>query len=64
MQIEFYGMEFTDTNEQGYDFDAYRILVNSDHIVPNAIGYKDQKMFLGNYSVQRNLESDDRFKEL
>lgn len=57
MQIEFYGIEFTDTNEQGYDFDTYRILVNSDHIKPNAIGYKDQKMFLGNYSSDFNIEN-------
>lgn len=58
---DYFSMSFTDTNEQGYDFDAYRILVNSEHIVPNAIGYKDQKMFLGNIKTDDTILSDDRF---
>lgn len=53
--------KFADTNEGGYDFDAYRILVNSDHIRPNAIAHKDEKMFLGNYKVDTGLVSDDMF---
>ena len=52
-----YITSFTDTNEQGYDFDAYRLLVNSDHIIPSAIGFKDQKMFLGNYQSTINIQN-------
>jgi hypothetical protein len=50
-----YMAKFVDTNEQGYDFDAYRILVNSDHIKPNAIATKDAKMFLANYESDTDV---------
>ena len=51
-------MKFTDTNQTGYDFDAYRLLVQNDHIIPNAISFKDQKLFLGNYT---STMKTDRF---
>lgn len=54
---DFYRACFTDTNEGGYDFDAYRILINSDHIKPSAIVHKDVKLFLANYETDNIVES-------
>ena len=35
--IVYYQVCFIDTNESGYDFDAYRIIIGNDHIKPAAI---------------------------
>ena len=59
----YYSITFTDTNEQGYDFDAYRILINSDNIIPNAIAQKDAKLFFGNYISDNHLVSSSKVFE-
>ena len=40
---------FVDTNEQGYDFDAYRLLIPQTPVVADTFVQKDQKLFEGAY---------------
>jgi hypothetical protein len=45
---------FVDTNEFGYDFDAYRLLIPQTPIIPQTFTHKDSKLFEGNYKFNTN----------
>ena len=55
----YYHIKITDTNETGYDFDAYKLLVQNDYIKPNSFVTKDEKMFFGNYNSDTDLVDYD-----
>lgn len=43
--------KITDTNQQGWDFDAYRLIIPQTPVIVNTFAYKDQKLFEGNYKT-------------
>lgn len=48
--------EFIDSNEQGFIFDAYSIVIQKQLVYPNTFEHKDQKLFVGNYATQDVVE--------
>ena len=58
-----YSVKFTDTNTTGYNFDAFRILIQNDHIVPQAMAHKDEKLFMANYESKKSGYIWDLFRD-